>query len=87
MRLSAVIWVYVETSAAWCTEDERAAIRFTELREARTSEVLISCSPFHAVRIPPVAHASRHRAAQQVLGADRVMVFQRAFYGSDAALW
>lgn len=73
------IWVYVETSAAWCTDEEEAAIRFAELREAGLQSVLISCSPFHAVRIPPERTLCAIRAAQQVLGADRVMVYQRAF--------
>ncbi len=39
--------VYVETSAAWCTDETEAVERFGALREAGLQAVLVSCSPFH----------------------------------------
>ncbi|NLE45061.1 MAG: radical SAM protein [Chloroflexi bacterium] len=72
---------YVETSGSWCTGDELALSQFTELREAGLQAVLISCSPFHAERIPPVRTLRAVRTAIQVFGRERVMVYLPAFLG------
>jgi hypothetical protein len=66
---------YVETSAAWCTDEEQAVARFSALREAGLEFVLISCSPFHAERIPPARVVRATRAALQVFGPRRVTVY------------
>lgn len=43
---------YVETNAFWCDNEEVTRYRFEQLKEAGLQCVLISCSPFHAERIP-----------------------------------
>ena len=60
------ITVYAETGASWCTDDGAARDRFAALQEAGMAAVLISCSPFHAEKIPPVRTvrvAPSHRVA------------------------
>lgn len=70
---------YVETSAAWCTDDEEAAQRFVELHQAGLGAVLVSCSPFHAERIPPARTLRAIRAARRVFGTSRVIVYLPEF--------
>lgn len=43
---------YVETNAFWCVDEDVTRHRFEQLREAGLRCILISCSPFHAERIP-----------------------------------
>ncbi len=76
-RLSAEIGIqaYVETNAGWCLEEDEAIERFTRLKEAGLQAVLISCSPFHAERIPPARTARAVRAAEAVFGPGRVIVY------------
>ncbi len=66
---------YLETSAAWCLNREQASERFTALRQAGLQAVLISCSPFHAERIPPVRTMRAIQAALTVFGPQRVIVY------------
>jgi hypothetical protein len=73
------IWCYVETSASWCTDEDAAVERFTALREAGLQAVLISCSPFHAERIPPARTLRAVRAALEVFGSHRVTVYLPEF--------
>jgi organic radical activating enzyme len=70
---------YLETSAGWCTSEALAEEHFTALREAGLQAVLISCSPFHAERIPPARTRLAARVATRVFGAERVMVYQSEF--------
>ncbi len=55
-------------SAGWCTDEDEARKRFAALREAGLQAILISCSPFHAERIPPVRTLRAVRAALDVFG-------------------
>jgi hypothetical protein len=73
------IQAYVETSAGWCTDQGRAEERFAALRRAGLQFVLISCSPFHAERIPPVRTLRAVRAALEVFGPQRVAVYRSEF--------
>jgi len=73
------ITVYVETSAAWCVDEERVQERFAALKEAGLAAVLISCSPFHAERIPPARTLQAVRSALGVFGPRGVMVYQSEF--------
>ncbi len=73
------IWVYVETSGAWCTDEAEAVKRFGALREAGLQTVLISCSPFHAERIPLARTMRTVRAALEVFGSRRVTVYMSQF--------
>ncbi len=73
------ITAYLETGAAWCTDEEVAAEHFRALREAGLHFVLISCSPFHAERTPPARTARAIRAAVRSFGPQRVIVYQQQF--------
>jgi len=73
------IVAYVETSASWCTDADEATERFRALREAGLQAVLISCSPFHAERIPPIRTMRAVRAALDVFGRHRVTVYLPQF--------
>jgi hypothetical protein len=73
------ITVYLETSAAWCTDEEKAVEHFRALKEAGLQAVLISCSPFHAERIPAIRTILAARAAIDVFGAHRTIVYQSQF--------
>ncbi|MCP4542243.1 MAG: radical SAM protein [Chloroflexi bacterium] len=73
------IWVYVETSGGWCTDEVEAVERFSALREAGLQAVLISCSPFHAERIPPARTTRTIRAALEIFGSRRVTVYMSQF--------
>jgi len=70
---------YVETSASWCTDEDEAIECFTALREAGLQAVLVSCSPFHAERIPPIRTLRAVRVALDVFGARRVTVYLPEF--------
>jgi hypothetical protein len=73
------ITVYLETSAAWCTDEEKAVERFRALKEAGLQAVLISCSPFHAERIPAIRTIRAARIAIEVFGAHRAIIYQSQF--------
>jgi hypothetical protein len=73
------ITVYAETDAMWCTDDERARERFGALRDAGMAAVLISCSPFHAEKIPPVRTVRAVRTALGVFGPRGVIVYLPEF--------
>jgi hypothetical protein len=75
------ITVYLETSAAWCTNEEKAIEHFRALKEAGLQAVLISCSPFHAERIPAIRTIRAARAAIDVFGAHRTIIYQSQFLG------
>jgi hypothetical protein len=66
---------YVETSAAWCVDEAQAVERFRALRRAGLQAVLISCSPFHAERIPPVRTMRAIQAALKVFGPGQTIVY------------
>ncbi len=76
-RLAAELGItaYVETSASWCTEKAEAIERFAALQQAGLQAVLISCSPFHAERIPPARTLRAVRAALEVFGTGGVIVY------------
>jgi hypothetical protein len=77
VRMAAELGIprYVETSASWCIDYTEAVERFQALRDAGLQAVLISCSPFHAEKIPPARTLRALRAALKVFGEDRVTVY------------
>jgi hypothetical protein len=75
------ITCYVETSASWCIDDEDAIDRFAMLREAGLEAILISCSPFHAERIPPVRTLRAVQTALEVFGLRKVIVYLPEYLG------
>jgi len=66
---------YAETNAGWCLREETVAERFTTLRDAGLDAILISCSPFHAERIPPARTLLAIRKALEVFGPGKVTVY------------
>ena len=68
--------VYVETGAAWCTDDDQTIERFYALRQSGLAAVLISCSPFHAARFAPEHTLRAVRAALTIFGPGQVLVYQ-----------
>jgi hypothetical protein len=73
------IHAYLETSGAWCLDENEGLERFQALRDAGLQSVLISCSPFHAERIPPVRMLRAAHAAISVFGPHRVTVYQSQY--------
>ncbi|MFQ6102563.1 MAG: radical SAM protein [Anaerolineae bacterium] len=73
------ITCYVETSASWCVDHDQAVERFAPLRQAGLQAVLISCSPFHAERIPPIRTLRAIRAALDVFGPRGTIVYLPEF--------
>jgi len=70
---------YVETSASWCRSEGQTQERFQDLRRAGLQALLISCSPFHAERIPPARTTRAIRAALRVFEPDQVIVYLPQF--------
>ncbi len=70
---------YVETNGGWCTTAEEAEEKFSLLKEAGLSRVLISVSPFHAETIPLVRSEMVISAAQRVFGPENVIVYMDYF--------
>ncbi|UCF60158.1 MAG: hypothetical protein JSV37_10355 [Anaerolineaceae bacterium] len=66
---------YVETSASWCIDDEEVHRRFVTLREAGLEAILISCSPFHAEKIPPARTLRAVQASLEVFGTRGTIVY------------
>ncbi|MBN1179424.1 MAG: radical SAM protein [Anaerolineae bacterium] len=73
------ITCYVETSAAWCLDEAATTERFAALQDAGMQMVLISCSPFHAERIPPIRTLRAIRAALATFGPQRTIIYQSSF--------
>lgn len=67
--------VYVETSADWCFSASIAEQRFTALRKAGLLAVLISCSPFHAEKVPLKRTLLAIEVAAEIFGPERVIVY------------
>ena len=66
---------YVETNAGWCLRKEDVAEKFAALKETGLNAILISCSPFHAEKIPPARTFLAIRKALEVFGRQGVMVY------------
>jgi hypothetical protein len=67
---------YVETNAGWCVRDDLVAERLRQLRMAGLHAILISCSPFHAVTIPPDRTLRAITIASEIFGRQNVIVYQ-----------
>jgi hypothetical protein len=66
---------YVETNASWCLREVDVIEKFTALREARLNAILISCSPFHAEKIPPARTLLAITKALEIFGRQNVIVY------------
>jgi hypothetical protein len=66
---------YVETNAGWCLKEEEVVEKFVTLREAGLNAILISCSPFHAEKIPLVRTLLAITKALEIFGRQSVIVY------------
>jgi len=66
---------YVETNAGWCLSESDVVEKFVTLREAGLNAILISCSPFHAEKIPPVRTLLAIIKALEIFGRQNVIVY------------
>jgi len=66
---------YVETNAGWCLREAEVAEKFAALREAGLNAILISCSPFHAEKIPPVRTLLAIKKASEIFGREKVILY------------
>ena len=77
IRIAAELGIprYVETNARWCLREAEVAEKLVALREAGLNAILISCSPFHAEKIPPVRTLLGIRKALEIFGRENVIVY------------
>lgn len=66
---------YVETSASWCTSESIVEERFKELYSAGLRRILISCSPFHAEKVPLSETRLAVNYANFIFGRNNVIVY------------
>ena len=71
---------YAETNAGWCTDEELVQDKFGQLRNAGLKCVLVSCSPFHAERIPLSRINTAVKVGYDVFGPNGVILWVPAFY-------
>jgi len=71
---------YVETNAAWCTDEDIAREKFGQLKDAGLRCLLVSCSAFHAERIPLNRVTAAVRAGYDVFGPNGVVLWVPDFY-------
>jgi hypothetical protein len=67
---------YVETNAGWCHQESLVVQRFKQLEEAGLSGVIVSCSPFHAEKIPPLYTFTAINIAYRIFGPHRTMIYR-----------
>ena len=70
---------FVETNAAWCVSADRARDWLRQLSQVGLDSILISCSPFQSERIPLRRVLLAVEAAGELLGYDKVGVYQSQF--------
>ena len=69
------ITCYLETSASWCVDEQETETRLRALQDAGLQAVLISCSPFHAEKIPPERTLRAIRATLEIFGGRGLIVY------------
>ncbi len=77
--------VYAETSAAWCARPEVVEKRLRQLKADGLQALLVSCSPFHAEKIPLIHTLTAIEAGVNVFGPARVTVYQTEWMEQVAA--
>lgn len=71
---------YVETNAGWCVDDDTTRERLETLRDAGLGCMLVSCSPFHAERVPVSRVTTAVRIGYEVFGSGGVILWVPEFY-------
>lgn len=77
VRLAAELSIpnYVETNAGWCLKGDVVLEKLSALRDTGMDAILISCSPFHAEKVPLGRTLLAIEKAQQVFGQQKVIVY------------
>jgi MoaA/NifB/PqqE/SkfB family radical SAM enzyme len=70
---------YVETNASWCVDEEDVFNKFSLLKEAGLSKIFISCSPFHAEKIPLKRTLLAIDIGIKVFGKNNVIIYMEHF--------
>lgn len=71
--------MFVETNSFWCIDDETTREKFSKLREAGLSGILISVNPFILEEVPFERTKRAVRISTEVF-RDNVIVYQELFY-------
>lgn len=71
---------YVETNAGWCVSDDSTRDMLEQLRDAGLKCLLVSCSPFHAERVPLERVTTAVKVGYDVFGPSGVIVWVPEFY-------
>lgn len=66
---------YVETNAGWCLQESLVVHKFKQLKDSGLNGLHISCSPFHAEKIPPIRTFTAISAAYKVFGPHRITIY------------
>lgn len=67
---------FVETNAGWCIQESLVVQRFKQLKDAGLSGIIVSCSPFHAEKIPPIYTFTAINIAYRIFGPHRTMIYR-----------
>ncbi len=70
---------YVETNAEWCIDKEDVYEKFSLLKDSGLPRIFISCSPFHAEKVPLKRTLLAIEVAQRVLGPENVIIYMAHF--------
>lgn len=63
---------FVETNTTWCTDNEIARRRLSELRDAGVLGLLLSADPYHQLGCPPERYRLCYEVAADVFGEQNV---------------
>ncbi|ACK42205.1 MULTISPECIES: radical SAM protein [Dictyoglomus] len=77
---------YVETNASWCINKEDVYEKFSLLKSSGLPKIFISCSPFHAEKIPLKRTLLAIETALEVFGPKNVIVYMEHFLGEIAKI-
>lgn len=66
---------YIETNAGWCRDEDDVYNKFQALYDAGLRRIFISCSPFHAEKIPLRNTFLAIKVAQGIFGTDNIIIY------------
>jgi hypothetical protein len=67
---------YAETNAGWCLQESFVVEKFKQLKDAGLKGIIVSCSPFHAEKIPPIRTFTAINVAYRIFGPHRIMIYR-----------
>lgn len=77
---------YVETNAGWCVDEQSTRDQLEQLRDSGLPCLLVSCSPFHAERVPLERVSTAIEVGYEVFGPNGVIVWKPEFYRELAGI-